>query len=663
MVRSSLVKLSFYTNIEQLDYMKLHKLTLLVLWVYYLPMVAQDLAAHVEVYKQDKYQYKIEQLPINSKAAEFSPIPYKNGFLFCKSKGVKEANQLFKIGNQSTLYYTAFDEQGKLTPPKRFKGKIKKGYEKGPIAISNNTLYLSRNKKLKTRKKEKNTWGIYMADINEEKQQWANIRGFAHNYRQYNITHPALSADGQTLYFSADISKGYGGMDIYKCEKIGNTWTRPQNLGAEINTEADEVYPYIHADGSLYFSSNRTESIGGLDIYKAPFSMGWWSKAEKLAVPINSTGDDFGITFTNDMATKGYLSSSRGGGNGKTDIYAFSIEPVQISKDKEVEIAQEMLQKRREEKQLARKIPAKLSPNYNLLASDNLTTLNRAIGLNQILFHNTTNELLPESKVELDKLVLFLRLNPLLLVELAVHTESRGDDQENLLLSIKRAEAAQSYVTSKGIRTDRVQAYGYGEKYLINFCRNGVSCPDSKHKENNRLEVVIVAGKLTPIPVLKATLDAEQKKATKRSALVLVKNEQTSNRPKEQLFAAPRTEKQRKKTPQKRYRASASNPKLTTNKKAIYQVYVGPFKHIKNELYYQFTQKLKMDVKPKHTSSGMMLTFGNFVSEEEAKHYKQLVNKQLTDDNLQDFVDKKTKASVYKDGKTMEAKKRTFFGF
>src|SRR5690606_30884883 len=134
--------------------------------------------------------------------------------------------------------------------------------------------------------------------------------------------HPSLSPDGMKLFFSSNMPGGYGGRDIYMSEKQGDTWSKPVNLGPEINSEKDEAFPFFHESGVLFFASEGHSGYGGLDLFMLDLSTRTWGKVINLGKPFNTPQDDFGM-IVNTEGTSGYFSSNRDGGMGKDDIYFF----------------------------------------------------------------------------------------------------------------------------------------------------------------------------------------------------------------------------------------------------------------------------------------------------------------------------------------------------
>ena len=134
--------------------------------------------------------------------------------------------------------------------------------------------------------------------------------------------HPSLNYDGSRLFFTSNMPGGYGKMDIYFVDWDGTKWSDPINLGPEVNTSGNEVFPYIHDNGALFFSSTGLRGLGGLDVYMIDLSGSEWGKVINLGQPFNSKYDDFGLILDKE-STRGFFSSNRNGGSGKDDIYAF----------------------------------------------------------------------------------------------------------------------------------------------------------------------------------------------------------------------------------------------------------------------------------------------------------------------------------------------------
>lgn len=159
---------------------------------------------------------------------------------------------------------------------------------------------------------------------------WSAPKALPFNSRNYNTAHPSLSADGAMLFFASDRPGGFGGKDIYVSQRSGSTWSAPINLGPNVNTEGDELYPHYHANGNLYFASNGHLGLGGLDVFRtANLGKEGWSPAENMGMPVNSAADDFGLILY-PTGEYGFFTSNRDGGTGNDDIYAFQTSKVQL---------------------------------------------------------------------------------------------------------------------------------------------------------------------------------------------------------------------------------------------------------------------------------------------------------------------------------------------
>jgi peptidoglycan-associated lipoprotein len=316
--------------------------------------------------------------------------------------------------------------------------------------------------------------------------------------------HPSLSADGTALYFVSDRPGGFGGKDIWMSAASGGSFDKPVNLGGEINTPGDEMFPYIRENGELYFSSNYPIGIGGLDIFKAVKNdKGKWI-VQNMKAPINSPGDDFGICFIKGEIEQGLFSSNRKGSKSD-DIYSFYLPPKIFSTTAEVlnkETGQKIegaqiriigtdgtnLKVRAE----GGRFQYKLKPeteyifaafkdgylNDKVKASTlgledskefrfqfKLAPTDEPIKISNISYAFGSFEITDESKVALDSLLLLLVQNPTIVIELMAHTDHVGSDQFNFDLSQKRAQSVVDYIISRNINPGRLVAKGYGETW------------------------------------------------------------------------------------------------------------------------------------------------------------------------------------------------------
>ena len=279
-------------------------------------------------------QFEVALVPeINSVHSDFSPVYYRNQMVFV-SERTKDMvnNNKYSWNKEPYLNVYASDiktaADGKPVFSKKVKSfswTINTNYHDGPVSFdgAQSTMYLTRVNYVVNKKDRNfvNRPGIYISTL--KGKAWSKAVPFQYNNASYSVAHPSLSADGQWLFFASDMPGGQGGMDIYVCKKNGEGWGQPQNLGSDVNTPADEVFPSIRKDGTLFFSSEGHGGFGGLDIFSATKAGDNYTEVKNPGMPLNSYTDDFGIVFSEDI-NKGYFSSDRSGGVGSDDIYSFT---------------------------------------------------------------------------------------------------------------------------------------------------------------------------------------------------------------------------------------------------------------------------------------------------------------------------------------------------
>jgi WD40-like Beta Propeller Repeat len=273
----------------------------------------------------------VNEAEINTSFQEYSPAFYKDGLVFITSNPavakVKQSDNNTGKGTTS-IFLSKPTENGLLGKPNPFAESLTTSFYDGPLCFSSDgsMVYFTRSN-LKNNKPIKAKDGlvklkIYSAQLKGEK--WENIVEMPFNNKEYDFTHPSISPDGRRLYFASNRPGGFGGMDLYVATLIDGKWTEPVNLGPKINTPKDEVFPFIHADGKVYYSSNgKARNIGGLDIYFTAKTDTGWLVPHLLPEPINSHSDDFGLIMSFDKRF-GYFSSNRSSGKGDDDIYLFN---------------------------------------------------------------------------------------------------------------------------------------------------------------------------------------------------------------------------------------------------------------------------------------------------------------------------------------------------
>jgi peptidoglycan-associated lipoprotein len=326
-----------------------------------------------------------------------------------------------------------------------------------------------------------------------------------------SVGHPAISEDDMRLYFVADMPGGVGGKDIWYAERQspGGDFVNPKNLGPIINTPGDEMFPSIREDGTLFFSSNGHPGLGGLDIFFSKPDGNSWTQPENIGTPVNSPGDDFGITFRKG-ANSGYFSSSRTERGARGDaIYSFYLAPVEFTlkgtvRDDSTKLALGGVQiqligsdgsftqaetandgvysfdKTKINKNTSYEILVSKEKYFNARGQETTIGIVRSrdfvydfylvgipekpIELPEILYEFARWELLPQYQDSLNGLITTLQDNPGLIIELASHTDSRGTQEVNDTLSQRRAQSVVNYLIDRGIDSRRLVARGYGKR-------------------------------------------------------------------------------------------------------------------------------------------------------------------------------------------------------
>jgi len=293
-----------------------------------------------EYFRQDPGVYVLNNINVNSGKADFGPAFYQDGIVFASDRGGKYQDKTYVWTEAPFLDLFYSEERAgtdplELDPPKLFKGEPTTWMHEGTVTFSKDeqTMFFTRNNiyKGKKTKDRENTINLRIFSSEQLGDKWGETGDLPFNNDEYSCGHPTLSDDGSALYFVSDMPGGYGEEDIYVSYREGDSWGNPINLGAEINTEGREMFPFIHEDGTLYFSSDVLPGLGGLDVFSSTQGEdGSWLPPENLRAPLNTNYDDFGFILNGD-GTEGYLASNRPGGQGSDDIYSFKRTAFQIN--------------------------------------------------------------------------------------------------------------------------------------------------------------------------------------------------------------------------------------------------------------------------------------------------------------------------------------------
>lgn len=272
----------------------------------------------------------------NSSQADFSPMYYgKDKVVFVSNRGLLgvSVKRNHKWNNEPflNLFSATVGNEGRLETVLPFSEKVNTKFHEGPMAFSKDlkNMYFTRNNYIDKKKAKSSDDIVKLKLYISEKTDlgWSDPVEFAHNSDEYSVGHPALTEDGNTLYFVSDMPGGYGGTDLWMSKLTAGAWSKPVNMGDRINSEGNEMFPFVHSDGTLYYSSDGLLGLGGLDVFEARSTANGFSAPENLAAPLNSKSDDFGF-IANTEKTEGYVSSNRVNGKGDDDIYHFFMKDV-----------------------------------------------------------------------------------------------------------------------------------------------------------------------------------------------------------------------------------------------------------------------------------------------------------------------------------------------
>ncbi len=638
----------------------------------------------------------INETELNSAELEFAPSFYRDGIVFLSSRkidGGKPVKDKRIDLNAFSIFKSVRAESGNLGAAEAFSLNLTTPIHEGPLTFNTtgDRVYFSRNytENGKPVVGEGGKINQQLLSASRTGEDWSAPEELPFNSQDYNIIHPTIGVDNDQLIMASDMPGGYGGYDLYISEKVGNSWTFPQNMGPEINSDGNDVFPFLHADGMLYYSSDRTGGRGGLDLYYTIKLDGAnWVAPVNMGEQFNTSSDDFSLIVDRDKKN-GYFASDRSGGQGGDDIYRFfapatihsgeteivsqtkitiidkesglpisgtSLELFTLSDltldtdtpakrdmtcstdangsctfnlppnsyyttitaegysptfeefkvetgnteviyalDKEQDCVQlkgvifnkenqyelsnviirieesnveqgELIEVSSDNQGLFKNClecnklyAVKAIMNGQIIAEKTVSTKNidcaelqaliaqnspnnggntggsnpnnggssgsgsgtgssggsgsgsdinieleaenvvppvregDVIVLKNIYYNFDDDRIRPDARVDLDRLVDFMKRYPSIEVELRSHTDSRGTSGYNYDLSQRRARNAVSYLVNNGISSSRISPNGYGETQILNGCTDGVNCNEQEHQYNRRTEVRITA--------------------------------------------------------------------------------------------------------------------------------------------------------------------------
>ncbi len=457
-------------------------------------------------WKKNPTRYEVRRMDkFNSRRGEFSPMlagdKYDQLYFASSRSKDKDAKVSAITGqNNNNLFLVKQDEKGAWLAPVELEDEVNTEYDEGTPSFSpdGNTMYYTY---CAQDPEGPRTAEIYISTRSSAK--WG--KGTRATIVKDSVTalgHPSISPDGKYLYFVSDVVGGFGGKDIFRARVAGNDFGPMENLGEEINTPGDEMFPYVRDSVTLYFASNGHPGMGGLDLFKATQdSTGKWN-VENLGAPINSMADDFGITFAG-KEERGFFCSNRNDARGYDHIYSFELPTITIFIEGIVNDVDEYPIEDATVRIVGKdglnvKVPVKkdgtyrvelerdiryvmmasargyLNQNYELHTGPEeknetyivdffLSPISKPVVIDNIFYDFDKATLRPESKKALDEMIKMLNDNPNVTIELGAHTDRKGTDQYNERLAQRRAQSVVDYLIAGGIEAARLEAKGYGE--------------------------------------------------------------------------------------------------------------------------------------------------------------------------------------------------------
>ena len=477
--------------------------------------------------------YTIKNVAFNTKQSDFGGILQDSILYFTSGRHRKGKN--YAWNQQPFLDIYTLDKNSNTL--KSLDNIINTKYNEGLVSFSpdGNTMFFSRESFYEKdfQKKSKFKYSqLYIYKATKVSNEWTDVKGLSINNKNYTVKNPSVSQDGKTLYFASNMPNGFGNFDIYKSSiKENGTLGKPKNLGPKINTNGQEMFPFISNKDILYFSSDTHLGLGGMDVFYSKMVNQKFTEVKNIGIPINSNADDFAF-YINEDTQEGYISSNRNGGKGSDDIYAIkkdtpcsskvdvivldsktnnsipnatvtivsSIKKYPIATTNKNGLAQ-MIADCEEKINLqvdnsnyeSQLVTIENTPTQTIYLKplDDLIQDNKII-LNPIYFDFDKSNITALAAFELDKLIQILKRYPDMVIHTTSHTDSRGSNPYNMKLSDRRSKSTVQYVISKGISEHRISGAGKGEtEHKIN-CEN--KCTKEEHQLNRRSEFNIISG-------------------------------------------------------------------------------------------------------------------------------------------------------------------------
>ena len=491
---------------------------------------------YVPVLLDQRKSFDVKSIDINSDKSDFGAFLMDNTIYFTSARNSNSKIYSWTKEPFLDIYKANLNEDGTISNILLLK-EINSKYHDGSVSISQDgsTMYFTSDsfrensfEKDKASKLKLGRNNIFRAKFVNGK--WDEITSLPFNSKDYSTGNPSISKDGKTLYFSSNRPGSIGGVDIWKVAiSESGSYGTPENLGKNVNTEGNESFPFITSDNVLYFSSDAKQGIGAMDVYKIDLTKN--SEAKNLGKPVNSEKDDFAFTI-NENKNIGFVASNR---NGNDDIFKlipvcnYEVNAIVTNANSGAIIAEANVSILDDKNNIISTIKSNNkgevsytvdcektytiqaikdgfeSNSFAVIASNKKggsikidavlmpiseIITEKEVKLKPIFFEYNNSNITQQGAFELDKLVQIMKNNEKLIIFVKSHTDNRGTDEFNLLLSDKRVKATIQYVISNGIDPNRISGKGFGETEPKVDCKE--NCTEEAHEQNRRSEFLIV---------------------------------------------------------------------------------------------------------------------------------------------------------------------------
>lgn len=495
-----------------------------------------------------RQRYDVEPVSFNSPESDFGTYLHQGNLYFASSRKTEAENKIYGWNEEPWLDIFQVQENNPMSTPKKLKGTINTKFHESSIAFStdykNDTIiYFTRNNYYE--KKEGygalNEINLKIYSAIQEDGVWNENRSLRINSDYYSTGHPTVSPDRKRIYYTSDKPGGFGGTDIYYSiiHERGGVGS-PINAGPIVNTEGNEMFPFINKEGKLFFSSDGHVGFGQLDVFSTITDEdGKIVDVINLGTPMNSSADDFGY-FGETNGITGYVSSNREGGKGSDDIYKFKFTPaldiegvvtdginfkpldsvkIRLFDQKTSTLAAETTT----DKNGYYRLPINRNTSYMIeavrrthphenvflnthtvshstkmirqdIVLEPVLDLKLLANLNKIYFDFNKSDIRPDAAKELDKVVnVMTNMYPDMIIRLEAHTDPVGSNSYNDRLSESRAKSTYEYLIANGVPEEHILSYkGYGKRKLINHCTSKKDCSPEELELNRRTEFPII---------------------------------------------------------------------------------------------------------------------------------------------------------------------------